>query len=729
MGQGAAATVRLGAPSVVRRAFVIRGAAVVVLVVAGAWWWLLSATAADGGARAWNTAEVQRWFEEHEDGKWLEYAGKFKRLNGEEMSGLSEERFVGACGDVIGSAIYHAWRATCCAWVDALWSPGGVALVLVGTATVMWTLWWLIQREPLPAEFVALPAEFVAFADALRGQKRRRLTARDVVDFGTPTLDDLHVVEGPIKIYVRECYVPLVEEYFNDDVKPTMRRVIIGSPGIGKSVLRLFVACKALDEGLDVAFVKFDGTNHPTYIVSADGTSDRTLDSHRLLYRDIHADSMVVIADVENGNLELVPGIHSPRCWYFTSPNSKISRDAFKRGFTFLWIPLWTLAELQEAARLLNLSLTHTNEHLLPDPAVEALYAGDADGADRARIVEMRCYQFGGVARVVLAENEDIILSHLESVEDALFSVVENGRDADVRNLFHNRRFKLKGTHTLVGVRTTFGVGPERRRWFDYSREFVLDVAAYPDASGEEFLQLPVDWLSRPLRELAFQHLVRRHDMANRALPFGSWPAGVQGICHERFTFNRIVLAAQARAAVFEKLHRIKSKRSAAARWQPRDLSDEVRDGGVSGFFITRRYVDLPDGGGYNTMTGTLSGAIAESRRDGTHALLIPLADHCPAFDGVLILGGDEVEVLFVQVTLQRSHGIGAANTGARDFFEAALQAVRDSDDATRVAIVYVLRSPEQYGAFQQQKQSGRLASRVAQYKALPTVVAADLLE
>jgi hypothetical protein len=254
-------------------------------------------------------------------------------------------------------------------------------------------------------------------------------------------------------------------------------------------------------------------------------------------------------------------------------------------------------------------------------------------------------------------------------------------------------------------------------------------VASYPDSPGAAFLQLPVDWLSRPLREMAFQSLVRRHDLANKALPFGSWPAGAQGIFQERFTFNRVVVASEAAAAVFAGgLHRMKQPATGRSRkWRPSDVSDEVRRSGVSGRFIARRYVDMPDqsASGYEAMKSVLRDAIAESRGSTTNMLLIPNSDVCPAFDGVLILGGVDVEVLFLQVTLQQSHGISPANTGARDFFEAALGVVEDESDAVGVALVYVLadRNYERFGA---QEQAGDLANCIAQHKAQPTVVTHD---
>jgi hypothetical protein len=245
-------------------------------------------------------------------------------------------------------------------------------------------------------------------------------------------------------------------------------------------------------------------------------------------------------------------------------------------------------------------------------------------------------------------------------------------------------------------------------------------VASYPDSPGAAFLQLPVDWLSRPLREMAFQSLVRRHDLANKALPFGSWPAGAQGIFQERFTFNRIVLAAAAGKPVFERLHRMKAAASRGRGWRPGDLSDRTQHG-IEGVHAERWYVRVPNlpSDGFSELRAVLDDAMTEAAAaaDDAALLLVPLSDTCPVFDGILLLGGAHVEVLFIQVTLQTAHGVSVNQGGARDFFEAALAEVQRRDSVAGVAIVYVL-GPSNYAAFTAQAQAGHLAGRIAQYKA-----------
>jgi len=301
--------------------------------------------------------------------------------------------------------------------------------------------------------------------------------------------------------------------------------------------------------------------------------------------------------------------------------------------------------------------------------------------------------------------------------------VIEAGEDAAINSLFNAKRSRFESVHTLVGVRTTFGDGGDRAEWYedvDLNLEHMPVVDSYPDTPGAAFLQMPVDWLSRPLREMGFQSLVRRHDLANKALPFGSWPAGAEGIFNERFTFNRIVLATAAGKSVFERLHRVKAAASRGRGWKPRDLSSDTQRG-VAGVHAERRYVRLPNrpSDGFHEMRSVLDEAIEEVTAVASDRalLLVPTSDTCPVFDAILLRGGAPVEVLFVQVTLQRAHGVSVDQAGARDFFEAALSIVRGRGDNVRVAIVYVL-GPSNYESFSAQEQHGTLARRVAQYKA-----------
>lgn len=80
-------------------------------------------------------------------------------------------------------------------------------------------------------------------------------------------------------------------------------------------------------------------------------------------------------------------------------------------------------------------------------------------------------------------------------------------------------------------------------------------------------------------------------------------------------------------------------------------------------------------------MKRVLSAAMAESR---THILLVPRSDTCPAIDGVIVLARTQVEVLFLQVTLQSTHGIGDNDAGARNFLEAALSVLHGARTHTR---------------------------------------------
>ena len=370
------------------------------------------------------------------------------------------------------------------------------------------------------------------------------------LDFEVNTLDHHHAFEGPAKIYVRQCYMDLVDEFFVEDAaaqeggaskRPRVaerRRVVIGNPGIGKSIARLVVAQRALWAGKNVAFVKAgeDG-DKLVYFVGRSDDRDCVFRSLKDLSVSPLIKSCVVLIDSSDGSMPTVEEARVGDCWYFTSPSSSISVDKMKDGFLFLWILLWTLAELLRAAELLNLALTHSTKQLIPGPL--AAYVAEALGQNPQRedVVRMRCYQFGGVARIVLATSEETILAHIDRMSTALLSV-NAGDPVVIRSLFDaNGMAAFKSAHTLVGIRTTYRSTADRKAWFSRATDTDAPVAEGTEVAGVGFLQAPVDWLSRPIRELAFGGLAAAMTDFNNVMTsfLSTFPSSVAGAYQERF--------------------------------------------------------------------------------------------------------------------------------------------------------------------------------------------------
>ncbi|KAG1713174.1 hypothetical protein DVH05_028504 [Phytophthora capsici] len=198
---------------------------------------------------------------------------------------------------------------------------------------------------------------------------------------------------GP-KYYNRVCY----DEYYTL-VKDMLGNeegcvTVTGTPGIGKSIFYAYffqrlqkekkgkntwiIAAAYRKDKLKCAFVYKDSADDPELIVT--GTT---------------IDAYVIAAYKEKKRLILLSDGPPERLWgatqmvVFTSPNDSWLRSVRKDNCT-LYMPLWTLAELQEAAEMLVLQ--------------------GRDGSDITdEMIEERFYTFGGVARECFYRTEDLV--------------------------------------------------------------------------------------------------------------------------------------------------------------------------------------------------------------------------------------------------------------------------------------------------------------------------------
>lgn len=487
--------------------------------------------------RMWTSRSVRRWCRtpKHDTfSKWLYLGDAFDEGRGRTIGNIDD--LESSCTRRLaatGRCMYDRWRA-----FVASRSVLGLATATLQEPWVAASLWLVYVASvafflrfgfAFLFRFGLLATKLGAFGNALRRIAGAPLPAAgSVVDFGVPTLDGHNRFRGPRKVFMRDCYVPLINEFVDDDVATKRRRVVIGNPGIGKSTLRLFVACKALAEGFDVAFLKYGwGSNiESAYIVSADGRHDRVVrgeEQVQALYSG-ESDSSVLVAAVAEDPFRVFGDLPPARWWYFTPPGPPGRERADMSAFELLWLPMWELAELQAAAQGLKLQLKHKRRHMLldSDDEVGLLLPDDCDANRmRERIVRVRCDQFGGIARVVLAEDDAILKDHKSRVEEALHRVIKAGEHHLVSTLFDIPVTSVRLAYALVGIATRFdetGLSV-RERYKLLERRHGEKREAFPDEVGRSFLQTPVDWLSRPVRELARGRAQRRREQLSAAWP------------------------------------------------------------------------------------------------------------------------------------------------------------------------------------------------------------------
>jgi hypothetical protein len=226
----------------------------------------------------------------------------------------------------------------------------------------------------------------------------------------------------PSKIFIRECYEPLYQKV-KDEKKETF---ILGNPGIGKSLFRMYVAHRLLNDtkgDLCILFQKADtakvGPRDIIVVKRVGGVVSalvfKPTDAHKSALESFveqwvkSSIKVVSLVDVSHGVLKCPVG--TTRTWYFSSPNEKITGTEGKerRKVAFpppLWyMLLWSLAELRHANTALGL------------------------GKDDCELEE-RFLHFGGCARAVLEvedKGEEFLKMALKTVQDvglqrALFS-------------------------------------------------------------------------------------------------------------------------------------------------------------------------------------------------------------------------------------------------------------------------------------------------------------------
>ena len=81
---------------------------------------------------AWTTAEVQQWFETHNDGQWSEFMDKFKMLTGAQLAAMTKDDFVAEVPGFAGRAIYNDVQALLDTPVNNGASPQGLPRVTAG---------------------------------------------------------------------------------------------------------------------------------------------------------------------------------------------------------------------------------------------------------------------------------------------------------------------------------------------------------------------------------------------------------------------------------------------------------------------------------------------------------------------------------------------------------------------------------------------------------------------
>ena len=358
------------------------------------------------------------------------------------------------------------------------------------------------------------------------------LTINVVMKFGQGYIDmNNNFRFEPINIYLRECYPQIFENVskraglFQLGVS---KQFILGTPGIGKSLLRMYFCHRLLalsqvqSRNAFIIFQKGKGDKY-TYVVRK---LESSVQAELLIYPDTDIMSLsksikrwettgsivVSLVDVSEGNY-LLSGYSSPRAnhsVYFSSPNDKLFAEADRVGKESqgvdLYMPVWSLEELQKAAPLVVPLVTYKQ-------------------------VELMYNEFGGVARVALG-GEIAVIEARAKLNDRVEEFKVNPK------LFIDAVFQSKIAGEKSGPTKSKNLLPA-----NISQAF-LHVTSKDLAFQEPFYQ----WASPVILAQVASHLLFMNANAADQYINDDYSGGAKGELVERLWLDRFKLACCARS-------------------------------------------------------------------------------------------------------------------------------------------------------------------------------------
>ena len=225
---------------------------------------------------------------------------------------------------------------------------------------------------------------------------------RKVLEFPEGYIDMDNIVKSQKKkIFIRSCYAPLYEESLrlsniNNPTSDPVSIFILGTPGCGKSLFRMYFCHRLLDmaktQTKDV-YILFQKAKNNIFVVKKKFFDENAttltyeLVGDLLLRANIYQweqDGCIVVSliDVSNGIYDV--GITAKYQYYFSSPNDVLiaDKDRLKSGSRIdVYMGLWSIGESKMANEVLQLDISDS-------------------------IIEERFYKFGGSARAILDKPE-----------------------------------------------------------------------------------------------------------------------------------------------------------------------------------------------------------------------------------------------------------------------------------------------------------------------------------
>ena len=440
--------------------------------------------------------------------------------------------------------------------------------------------------------------------------------ARKLLEFPQGCIDmDNTLNPANKKIFIRSCYAPLFEQALNaSNIKQPLKRpvspFILGTPGCGKSLFRMYFCHRLLDmantqkKDVYILFQKAnaDVRNKSVFVVRklvSDGNATTLTyrpEATSQLSADVntweHQDAIVIsLIDVSQGKYLTVAVGTKYNC-YFSSPNRELTKDKDRlktRSVIDLYMGLWLLSEAKEANHILQLGIL------------------DSD-------IEYRFFKFGGSARAIL-ENPALAEEYLK---DALIKI---GLNAPLSTL-------------LCKSETDFAS--------EFSHSIFHVTSVSPNFTIAQF-----QWASTPIKQMVAEIALKKmtHELEG-IMNSPEIPLGTKGEMVEALWFERFVLATQSDSK--ENMMTVNDFSSLSASLvKESDLSKCL----TSFTVIKIRW------GSKNVMLEALQKALVDIRTEAHPILLRPQEFDMMAIDGIIVMRlNDRICVLYLQATIRKEH-------------------------------------------------------------------------
>ena len=263
-------------------------------------------------------------------------------------------------------------------------------------------------------------------------------------------------VTPPWNRYIKEIYVRVAYENILRimECNPDRDYLVVGNPGVGKSLFAIYVLYCALRKSQSVLF--HVAVHKEIYFFQADQKASIVYSGDQFLAEKLNTEGVLYLYDAATRCHPFLP-TGKARVIAFSCPSRKNTADLVKLRYVSLHMPTWSEEELLSASKL------------------------DQYGSIDAETVHSLFHMFGGIARYVLevdeAQRKSYIATLRTNVSSCTVSMINVAMEADID----------KYSHMIIHQRTSDYENYELHFASQYVRTAVVDSLQANDRTRMPF--------------------------------------------------------------------------------------------------------------------------------------------------------------------------------------------------------------------------------------------------